>query len=264
MRIQIASDLHLELRPKQTPREFLEPAAPALALLGDVAPLTCPNLQPFLEWCSENWETVIWIPGYSELLDSGTDMDAAVAAMRTMASPYLNMTVLDHEGMVSEDGIYIFGLPFWKFPRDGAPIWNPVFNRYVEAEPSPVSPAAARALYRADIEWLQRVLAAQKEPVVVLSHMGPTTWIQEETFVGDPDKSLIVPEIELLLRPPVVAWLCGYMHKSIEFEKRWSSAGGEGVVYIATNPRGRLQENLEYKRDAVVRIDPAAYRQGSL
>jgi hypothetical protein len=181
-----------------------------------------------------------------------------------MAEPFWNIEVLDHDGMVSEDGVYIFGLPFWKFPRDGAPIWNPVFNRYVEAEPSPVSPAAARALYRADIEWLQRVLAAQKEPVVVLSHMGPTTWIQEETFVGDPDKSLIVPEIELLLRPPVVAWLCGYMHKSVEFEKRWSSAGGEGVVYIATNPRGRLQENLEYKRDAVVRIDPAAYRQVSL
>ena len=260
MRLQIASDLHLELRPKQTPREFLEPAAPALALLGDVAPLTCPNLQPFLEWCSENWETVIWIPGYSELLDSDMGLEEAVAAMRVMAAPYLNVAVLDHEGMVSSDGIYIFGLPFWKFPRDGVAIWNPTFHRYVEAEPSPIEPAAMRALHRADMEWLGSKLRAQKEPVIILSHMGPTTWMQEETFVGDPDKSMAVPEMELLLRQPLVAWLCGYMHKSVEFEKEWSTADGMGKVYIATNPRGRLHENLEYKRDAVVRIDPT-YRR---
>jgi hypothetical protein len=259
MRLQIASDLHLELRPKQTPREFLEPAAPVLALLGDVAPLTCPNLQPFLEWCSENWETVIWIPGYSELLDSDVGLEDAVTGMRAMASPYMNVHVLDHEGMVSTDGIYIFGLPFWKFPRDGAAIWNPQFHRYVEAEPSPIDPTAMRALYRSDIEWLRSTLGVQRDPVVILSHMGPTTWMQEETFVGDPDKSLAVPEMELLLRQPLVAWLCGYMHKSVEFEKEWATAEGTGRVYIATNPRGRLHENLDYKRDAVVRIDPALY-----
>ena len=40
MRIQFASDLHLELRPKMTFREIIEPTvAPVLALLGDIAPL---------------------------------------------------------------------------------------------------------------------------------------------------------------------------------------------------------------------------------
>jgi hypothetical protein len=262
MRIQIASDLHLELRPKQTPREFLEPgAAPLLALLGDVAPLTDPNLRAFLEWCSEHWETVIWIPGYSELLKSGaTSLEAAVSTMRSIAAPYENIVILDHEGMVSSDGIYLFGLPFWKFPRDETAIWNPAFNRYVEAEPSPLDPALMRRLYRTDVNWLQRITAAQKEPIVILSHMGPMTWIQEETFVGDPDKSLVVPEIETLMRPPVVAWLCGYTHSSVQFEKEWADAGGrKGSIFLATNPRGRPFENLEYKRDAVVRLDPKLY-----
>jgi hypothetical protein len=262
MRIQIASDLHLELRPKQTFREFLEPgAAPLLALLGDIAPLTDPNLRPFLEWCSEHWETVLWIPGYSELLQSGApSLEAAVTAMRSVASPYANIAVLDHEGMVSSDGIYLFGLPYWKFPRDETAIWNPAFSRYVEAEPSQLDPAKQRLVYRADMDWLRKITLAQKEPVVILSHMGPTTWMQEETFVGDPDKSIVVPEIELLLRPPVVAWLCGYTHSSIEFQKEWSDAGGhKGSIFIATNPRGRPLENLAYKRDAVVRIDPALY-----
>ena len=94
MRIQIASDLHLELRPKTTFRELLDPAvAPVLALLGDVAPLSHPNLRPFMEWCSEHWDTVIWIPGCLELLGSGVsgprpDLAAPVAAMRTLVEYY--------------------------------------------------------------------------------------------------------------------------------------------------------------------------------
>lgn len=254
MRLQIASDLHLELRSKLTPKELLEPAAPLLALLGDVAPLDHPNLAPFLEWCAEHWETVLWVPGYLELL-SGTSLVAAVQTMRTMARRWPNIIVLDHEGMVSSDGIYVFGLPFWKFPRDGDTVWNPDFHRYVEAEPSPIDPALMRKLHREDLIWLKRITTAQKEPIVILSHMSPMTWLQEQTFVADPDKSLVIPEIELLLRPPVIAWLSGYNHQSVEFQKGWSDAtGARGVVYMASNPFGRPLENQEFKRDAVVRF----------
>ena len=254
MRLQIASDLHLELRPKLTPKEIVEPAAPLLALLGDVAPLDHENLIPFLEWCSEHWETVIWIPGYLELL-SGRNLAAAVQTMRDIAANFENLVVLDREGMVSSDGIYIFGLTFWKFPKDGTAIWNPNFHRYIEAEPSPVDSTLMRALHREDLAWLKKITSAQTEPIVILSHMSPMTWLQEQTFVADPDKSLVIPEIELLLRPPVVAWLSGYNHQSVEFQKDWSDAtGSQGVVYMASNPLGRPLENLAYKRDAVVRI----------
>ena len=252
MRLQIASDLHLELRPTLTPKEILEPAAPLLALLGDVAPLGHPNLAPFLEWCAEHWETVIWIPGYLEL---GTNLQKSVAKMRDIAAPYDNLVVLDHEGMVSSDGIYIFGLTYWKFPRDGDAVWNPDFHRYVEAEPSPIDGALARKLHREDMNWLKRITTAQTEPIVILSHMSPVTWLQEQTFVADPDKSLVVPEVELLLRPPVVAWLSGYNHRSVEFQKKWSDAtGASGTIYMASNPFGRPLENAQFKRDAVVRI----------
>jgi hypothetical protein len=290
MRIQIVSDLHLEERPKLTFRELVEPAvAPILALLGDIAPLGHPNLRPFLEWCSEKWETVLWIPGCLELLGpdgtfatgghrsggglellgqgSGNEnspqpnLAAAVAKMRAIAEPFWNVHILDHEGMVSDDGIYIFGLPFWKFPRDEAPIWHPGLYRWVEAEPSPLPPAMMRRLYNEDIAWLRARTHAQKEPIVVLSHFGPTPWIQEEAFVGNPEHSVTFPDIEELLRPPIVAWLCGHCHQSVQFAKEWSDATGQkGNVLIATNPKGLPFENLEYRTDAVIRIDPSLYR----
>jgi hypothetical protein len=113
-------------------REIIEPTvAPVLALLGDIAPLDHPNLRPFMEWCSQHWDTILWIPGELELLGTVPqrkripDIAAAVQAMRRVVDPYWNIMVLDHEGMVSEDGVYVFGLPLWKFPRDGAPVWHP-------------------------------------------------------------------------------------------------------------------------------------------
>lgn len=272
MRIQIASDLHLEERAKATFRELLEPEAPVLALLGDVAPLNNATLPRFLEWCSEKWETILWIPGCVELFGPGSgnedrrgtepSLDVSIARMRKLAEPFWNITVLDHEGMVSEDGFYVFGLPFWKFPRDEGHVWHPEFYRYVEAEPSPAAPDAIRAWYNADIRWLRMKTKAQKEPIVILSHFGPTTWIQEQGFVGDPDRSVVLPEIEDLLRAPIVAWLCGHCHRSVTFQKAWNTAEGEtGTVLLATNPKGMPLENRDYRRDAVVRLDPRLYSQ---
>jgi hypothetical protein len=285
MRLQIASDLHLEVRPKVVYRELLDPGvAPCLALLGDIAPLNHPNLRPFLEWCSEHWETVIWIPGRLELLGPGSgnegaaaasgqpDLAAAAARAKALAEPFWNVTVLDHEGMVSTDGIYIFGLPFWRFPPEysdehrvlsKAPtgyVWHPGFFRYVEAEPSPASPEFLRAEYNRDLRWLKQTAKTQTEPIIILSHYGPTPWIQEEGFVGDPDRSTTFPDVEELLKAPIVAWLCGHCHQSTLFQKEWADiTGAKGTVLIANNPKGLPLENPEYRRDAVVRIDPALY-----
>ena len=271
MRIQIASDLHLELREKMTYREILTPAvAPILALLGDVAPLNHPNLKPFLEWCSENWETVLWIPGCLELLGPGSDnerrpipdLETAVQKMRTIAEPFWNISVLDHDGMVSTDGVYVFGLPFWKFPRDDAHVWHPQFFRYVEAEPSPMNPEFLRGLYNRDLAWIRAKLKAQHEPVVILSHFGPTTWLQEESFLGDPDKSVVFPDVEELLRAPLVAWACGHVHQSVQYVKEWADAtGAKGSILLAANAKGRPYQNLEFQPDAVIRVDPSLLRR---
>jgi hypothetical protein len=266
MRIQFASDLHLELRPKTTFRELLEPAvAPVLALLGDIAPLDNPNLRPFMEWCSEHWDTVLWVPGCLEL---GVQprripkLDDAVNKMRDIVEPFWNITVLDHDGMISEDGIYIFGLPFWKFPRDSGHVWHPQRYTYIPAEPSPMDAKYMAMLYNADISWLKSKIHSTNDPILILSHYGPTTWLQEEGFVGDPDKSITFPDIELMLKRPVVGWLCGHTHQSVQQTKEWSdSTGSKGGIFLATNPKGKPFENLDFIRDAVVRIDPSLFYQ---
>jgi hypothetical protein len=259
MRIQIASDLHLEAREKQTFETLLEPVAPILALLGDVAPLWHPNLRSFLEWCSERWETVLWIAGDLEL--GGEDIATATEFMRRLAGTYLNIQVLEKESLVSSDGLYVLGLSYSPPPRKGSMIWCPAKMQYVVAEPDRLPPKQQLDQYHTDFQWLRRTADAQKEPIVVLSYRGPTVWLQEERFIGDPDNTIVYPEMEQLLRPPIVAWLCGHTHSSIQFQKEWNGiGGGKGSILLATNPRGRPFENLDYRRDAVIRIDPRLYQ----
>ena len=98
---------------------------------------------------------------------------------------------------------------------------------------------------------------------MILSHFGPTTWIQEEGFVGDPDRSVVFNDMEEVLKAPIVAWLCGHCHQSTLFQKEWYDATGEkGTVLIANNPKGLPHENMGYRADAVIRIDPSLYRIG--
>ena len=255
MRLQIVSDLHLETRPKQTFETMLEHGRTnVLALLGDIAPLDCPNLQPFLEWCSERWETVLYVPGVLELLN-GTmpgqtdpvDLEPAVNRLRTLCSPYQNIHVLVRDGFYSSDGVLVLGAPFWGMRA--------------------TEPNAIQALHRQDLAWIRTMTRRYSNPALVLTHFGPVPWAQEEVGARDPDATSIFPEMEMLLRKPIVAWAFGHVHDTFDFVKTWSTANGTPrPILLAANglgPRSRFRdawpEELGFRRDAILRVDPAAY-----
>ena len=251
MRIQFASDLHLEAWPKTTFDETLEPAAPVLALCGDVATLDNPNLQLFLEWCSERWKTILWIPGKSE---QGWSSESR-AQMKALASPYKNITVFHHEAMMSEDGFIVVGLLYGMYPQDENRQWNDEKQRWEMPDESPIPLKAMRELWLAERKWLADFIRYKKNPVIVLSHFPPAPWLSQERFVARPEDTVRSPAEEKMLESSIVAWVCGNTHKTVEFTKVWTDAeGDEHRLLLVTNPRGRPLENLEYRREAVLAL----------
>ena len=81
MRIQYASDLHLELYTKTTFDETIEPTAPYLVLCGDIAKLDNLNLRSFLEYISERWKLIFWIPGNEEIWNSSKSEEESLRKM---------------------------------------------------------------------------------------------------------------------------------------------------------------------------------------
>jgi hypothetical protein len=249
MRLQFVSDLHLELRPKETYETLLEPAvAPALALLGDIATPDHPNLRAFLEWCSERWETVLYIPGVTELFPAEVrpeEMPAAVARLRAVCAPWPNIHVLHREAFFTDDGLVVLGCTFWGCLAE--------------------QPREFRELHRADLDWVKSMIRRYTNPMVVLSHYGPVPWVQDEDVLYEPADVPTVPEIELLLRKPIVAWAFGHHHGLVQSYKLWNTPGGatREITLVcnglgkASGPRRRF--NLDYRRDAVLRVDPRVY-----
>ena len=65
VRIQYASDIHLEIRPSKF-RRILTPVGDILILAGDIGHPFRRTYAQFLDWCSRNFKHVILVPGNHE------------------------------------------------------------------------------------------------------------------------------------------------------------------------------------------------------
>ncbi len=258
MRIQYASDLHLESWIHSTFEEILDVAAPVLCLLGDVCPVPHSHLHAFFEWCSERWQTVLWVPGNLEIWASGhTSVEAGVDAMRRAVSPFQNVEVLYKDKFLSEDGGLVVSCPLWNIPRPDMMLQ--VRGRiWAKADPPPTDKDRFLREYAQNVAWLTAHLRDTQMPTVVLTHYAPYPWMQEEEWIQDKDKSIRAVETEKLVRPPVVAWLFGHCHVGVQEFSTWADpTGREFSTLLTSNPRGvPHRPSLEYRKDAVVRVDP--------
>ena len=254
MRIQYASDLHLELWKKKTYDETLEPVAPILALLGDVARLDAENLRLFLEYTSEKWELVFWIPGNEEIWNSGTE-ETSLKKMTQLCKPYNNIKVLYKNTFFYEDTLFA-GLSLWHKPREGMIRYNNTI--YIKPIPIPINENIFRKAHDENVEFLKYTLKHAEAPIVVLSYYPPFTWLYEQDYIQEPMYALIDGEVESLITYPIIAWLCGHNHLPIEYNRRYFLADGyQGNVLFVSNPRGKpKKDNDLYRREAVLRLQP--------
>jgi hypothetical protein len=204
---------------------------------------------------------VLWVPGNLEIWSSGgRGVEAAVSAMRAAVAPFRNVEVLYKDRFLSEDGVLLLSCPLWNIPRPEMMLQ--VRGRiWAKADPPPTEKEVLLREYQANVAWLNTQLRDTHIPTILLTHYAPFPWMQEEEWIQDKDKSIRSIETEKLVRPPVVAWLFGHCHVVVQEFSTWSDATGrEFSTLLTSNPRGiPKRPSLEYRKDAVVRIDPSLY-----
>ena len=243
MRLQFVSDLHLNLRPKETFETMLIPTAPVLALLGDIAPVRDANLRQFIEWCSSRWETVLYIPGNEELIHRDYSIETALKNLKIICSRFPNVHVLYKDSFISDDGLIVLGCTFWSC--------------------IPTAPKAHRDRHREDLNWVKDQVKLHTKPILVLSYYGPSMWVQNEDRLDRPEHVLSVPELDLLLRGPIVAWIFGHVHTYVEYTQFWNNASGQkkSVLLLCNGLGERLEDErpIDYRPDAVIALRPELY-----
>jgi hypothetical protein len=257
MRIQYASDLHLELWRKKTFDETLEPTAPYLVLCGDVAKLDDTNLRAFLEYCSERWKLIFWIPGNSEIWESSKSEEISLKKMKTVCSTYKNINILYmNTYLLEEDSekLLVVGLPLWHKPRDGMMLHYEK-NIYIKPLPSPIDSEIFKEAHKRNVEFLEKIIKKSRYPLLICSYYPPFTWLYEEDWIQEISSAIIDRELEKLVTYPIISWIVGHNHLPIEYSRRYFlTDGSESSVLFVSNPRGKKEQF--YRKEAVIRLQP--------
>lgn len=259
MRIQYASDLHLELWSKKTFDETIEPKADYLVLCGDIAKLNSPNLRAFLEYVSERWKKIFWIPGNEEIWKTSNVPNYSIYKMEELVNSYKNINILYKKSFLLEEGtetLLLVGLSLWHKPRNNAML--KYHNKYyIKAIPTPVDENIFSREHKDQIQFLEKTIKNSRYPILVASYYSPFTWYNEEDFIQEPKDAIIDRDVEKLITYPIIAWICGHNHLPFEYTRRYTLPNSyEGSVLFVSNPRGKPKQNPYFRTESVVKLFP--------
>ena len=255
MRLQFASDLHLNSWAGATPydipfEKLLEPVAKTLVLCGDIGHPDSIVLRTFLKWCSKRWDLIFWIPGHHEMTDvwhlKTKTYEGNLKHMKLVASEFSNVHVCAREMFVTDDGFLLLLCPLWarltsmseEMSHD--PVYRDITKHYEE-----------------DLIWLRDQIKRAELPVVIATHYPPTYTLFSAQLINKPQSVPFALESEMYLRPPVHAWICGYLHSSVILQRPWADpTGGSGHTLIVSNARGYPDDPpTGFRTDAVLRLE---------
>jgi predicted phosphodiesterase len=266
LRIQIASDLHLEHVRRHARYERLirpSPGADVLVLAGDIANGTN-SVSIFADWPVP----VLLVLGNHEHYYQSSYKETLYDMRR--ASEGTAVKVLNNESFYF-GGVRFLGSTLWTDykwrPRGKSRLLIKEAMGLAQAQMNDhrvifhngnfFTPADARSEHKKSYKWLQAQLALPFEgPTVVVSHHGPHSLSVHPQFAGDLLTSAFVSDLPKLLARADL-WIHGHTHSNFDYV-------AEGCRVVANTrgyPRIRIPENQpdcwtfenpEFKTDLVV------------
>lgn len=255
MRIQYASDIHLEFRGGPFPA-LLKPAAPILVLAGDVGRPDKPEYRNLLSYCSRNWEHTVVIAGNHEYYNDRTKdwwtrfpphtMTHRRGMCATAAAEFPNVYFLQ-QGRKVIDGVAFLGATLWtdlRDPKDALTAETRMsdFHVITETGAAPITAADVNRSHWEDRSWLLREIAACAEearPAVVVTHHLPSFQLIASRFAGAGRiNAAFASDVEELIRPPVAAWIAGHTHVGVHAHINGVQVCVNPVGYPSEEARG--------------------------
>lgn len=231
MKLQYASDLHIDDFPAGTPFEtFLTPCASVLILAGDICPAYDLRFVAFLDWCSARWRHVIFVAGNHEY-HCPRDMKISISHtdmyLTCLAGMFPNVVYLQNGASVVLPGtrIRIVGATLWS--SIDSSIWEEVYARKRDfADIYTETPYGLRRCHPIDLCTLHAYQSAciasatcagiPGETCIVVTHHMPTYALLEECFVGDRWSSCYASHDDGLLTSNIAYWICGHGHRAVQ------------------------------------------------
>jgi hypothetical protein len=243
MRLQIASDLHLEFYKgnAQKYKKLLKPVegVDVLVLAGDIGYPEDEITKEFLKWCCENWKKVFWIFGNHEYYSKGcmTMKEKEEKALQLEKEILgLNVSVPSERKELVFPGVRIVGATLWSELVYKDVVHSISDFRYIWNEEKNLSFDDYNLFHKRDKQYLEEtILAHPNESIVVVTHHLPSYKMILPQFDESPVNEAFASHCERLIgHENVLTWICGHSHGSnqVKIEKVSND------FYMVMNSRG--------------------------
>lgn len=247
MKIQIASDLHLDLLPRLdgSPPTIIERAdADVLVLAGDIHD-GCEGIDRFQAWNAGT--DIIYVAGNHEYY--GHVYRSKQAQIQARANE-VGIHFLERSSVVLK-GVRFLGATLWTDyrlfePRHSQPLAMHEAkqrlndHRLIRMERGAFSPADALATHAQSRQWLKDELAKPFDgKTVVVTHHGPHPNSVHEKYKDDLLSSAFVSDLGDLLQGADL-WIHGHVHDSFDYQI--------GRCRVIANPAGYVLNRRSIKR----------------
>ncbi|MEH6648875.1 MAG: metallophosphoesterase [Motiliproteus sp.] len=222
MKIQILSDLHLEMLIDRSKAKIEETDADVIVLAGDIG-----DADWVVEWAGQQAQRmgkpVVFVPGNHEYYYG--DMQTCIDEMRITAEGS-GVSLLDRDE-ICINGVRFLGATLWTdYQAYGDPnnsiaqaFLSMNDHRLITCQGRRFSPQDALAIHQQSVDWLQQKLATPYEgPTVVVTHHGPSPQCQTDQFPLDAISAAFWSDLEHMMGPAVDLWIYGHTHHNIDTE----------------------------------------------
>lgn len=222
MKVQYASDLHLDTNKLTTRRQFarvLRPQADYLVLAGDIVTYWNPKLlYRFLVWCRQQFRRVALVPGNHEFALPGTMTTASVyhslqRALRTLCK-LARVDFLD-QSVVMWDGVPVVGCTLWSDLSHCTDISSIQHKICIPVE-------LYTDLHRRNVIFLLRsILMYSDRPMIIVTHYGPVRGpTTDARYADDPLQCLYTSNLDMLVKTVRrrSLWISGHAHHNFRFQ----------------------------------------------
>ena len=276
MLVQVVSDLHLEFN--EAP-QIKNTGADVLVLGGDIClaqhlyrhpranadmrnndghARDAQKYRDFFQYCSDNWDSVIYLMGNHEHYSGRWDRTGEI--LREETEHYHNILLCDQDRVDFGDVVFL-GCSLWTDFNNGDPLTllsvKDMMNDYRAITENPseglyhkLRPITTFNKHKSDLEWLSVQLSLLKDrKVVVCSHHAPShqsihrdyanQHIMNGAFVSNLDGFIMD-------HPQIKLWTHGHVHNVFNYTI--------GDTRVVCNPRGYPGEISGWNPDTIIEI----------
>lgn len=289
MKIQIASDLHLEFYESPRLRDFIaETNAPFLALMGDIGIPYLLSYENFLKECSESYSQTFIISGnheYYQHKNKGEiwNIDKTNSEIERIVSKFINVHFLNNKYYQLDDNFVILGTTLWSdIPDDTDESVSIAINDFKNiyyfdgSVNQKVTPKYITSLHKSNVKWLEQTInnfsGAQHakcqhilEPVSKNHTSTENAWLHSDKKIiimshHLPSYKMISPKYK---NSPVNCCFASNLdHLILPNIVYWLSGHTHDSVYTIinscrciVNPAGYLGENRKYIENYVINLN---------